>query len=817
MGVPLTLVSAAILTCCLSSLHPTVPTSDSAEQTALTHTMQAASSQPSSTVQPSRTVQPSNTATLEETARPRANGQPLPQSMAGGDSQSMLSAELDSSAGARTPEDNGVSSEPIRLPELDGVVHALSVQDGVALVGGEFSQCRNPHETTWKKCQNLALVDVVTGQLVPEFGATTDGPVRDVAFSPDLRSVYVAGDFQRVNNKESRHIARVSLATGITELEFTARTDAPVSALDVDGTNVVVGGAFKRANDQPRRGLAMFSTQSGELRDWQAPVDGIVDDVVLHNNTRSVIVAGDLRGVAGQPSAGIVKLDARSGRRQYFAFEETLRKRGIKTRIAHIADHGNDLVLSAAPQSQAFQGSAKVSLVRGEIIWVNDCQNAVADLAVDAERVVFAGIRRACPAVLDTPHGAVVHTPVWGVSSKRSPYQRANSFGVFEGALASEPLHWRPLMRKREGEAATMGASAVASTASGVVAIGSATDDQNRTASAMYLYPRLRTRAIGRAGFDRSVSLDPVFAVQGGAVVAAVRGLFDSDSTIIRYDLMRDGTNVASAVSVDNSWWSRANPVLIDPKPPVGNLAYRVVATTRDGQRLETKPEAVQVTSPRGECSQIRAKRTSSVWIAQSPETGVVADCLRGALAQTYGVSYAAEPHRWVFTDAEHGSLVAQESAVLPASYAFSITFKTSRSGVVLMSHGSRRLGPSAVVDAALILDGQGRLAALDGDRRGLVRSKSTWNDNRWHRAVVVVDKKRLRIWVDGVAQVDVIRKPKRERKGRGYWRVGGDRVVGVVPEWPPTSAVGEVHDFGFWTGLFDNSRLAELSARPKL
>lgn len=711
-------------------------------------------------------------------------------------------------------ESDALNAEPIRLPSCDGPITTVAVQGALALIGGNFSRCRDSAAKGWQERRNLALVDLSARSLVAAFSPVVDGQVRDVAFSADGQSVFCAGDFQRVNGVDAKHIARISLQTGEPELGFTARTDGRVTALAVSGENLVAGGEFARANDDQRAGVAMFSSSSGELRDWHPDVQGGVTDVVIHEGTQSVLAVGDFTKVAGRPSAGIAKLDARSGRRKYFAFEETLRRRGINARLGQLVAQGDSLYISAAADSRGFRGVAKVTAARGHTVWVNDCDDDVRGVDARGEHVVLVGVQNTCPAVHDLPHFSEVARPrMWAVQSAQSPYQRVNLFGDFVDTLASESVHWYPRFRDDLGKVVTPALSSVAIADEGVVAVGqlpAAVSSTEGELGVVYLFAQGAERSSPRAGFDRSVQMRPQISPQGGVVVASTRGLFDDDTSFIRYDLMRDGTNVASAMSVDNSWWSRANPTLVDTMPQAGRHEYSVLATTVDGQRKESPAVMISGMRSRPECRDVGAKHPSTIWMFAPPGTDVLGDCVRGKQLDTSVVSRSDQG--WEFTGDQSQRLTALQATTLPSSFAFSISVKTTSSGVVLATHGSRRVGPSAVVDAGLLIDRDGRVGVFGGHRQQVVRTDEAFNDGQWHQIAAVVDRERLQIWVDGQSRVDVGRAAARHQGGRGYWRVGGDRLAAVSNLDPEQNFVGEVSHFGYWTGVFDPDRLQKIS-----
>lgn len=217
-------------------------------------------------------------------------------------------AAVDAQSGATLPWD----------PEVDGLVSALAIADGVAYFGGGFGTIgghAQPH---------AGAVDLASGTLIP-WKATVEGRVLAVAASGGR--VYLGGEFETVEpdgpGPESRvtrrHLAAFAAATGsLLDWNPSAGGDGTVlnlgyvECLVVRGDTIWAGGSFTKVGGITRRGVVRLDANTGRvLSTFDARTDGPVTALALDDN--DLYIGGPFTHAGTTPRSGLARLDATTG------------------------------------------------------------------------------------------------------------------------------------------------------------------------------------------------------------------------------------------------------------------------------------------------------------------------------------------------------------------------------------------------------------------------------------------------------------------------------------------------------------------------
>jgi hypothetical protein len=221
-------------------------------------------------------------------------------------------------------------------PDKAGRVLAMVEHAGVVYLGGEFTGFVPPAGSPVTPRAYLAAIDAASGKLLP-WNPTPDGSIRALAVSADGRRLYVGGDFNAIGGGAARNLAALDLATGGLDTSFSPPLlNSGVRTIALAGNRLYAGGNFTTlkvpagqpgAGDHSRPQVAAFDAATGALvRDWVPPAntggryfgnmgdiledgnDGLVHDIAVSADGRTVHVAGDFLHFAGRD--GIVSLDA---------------------------------------------------------------------------------------------------------------------------------------------------------------------------------------------------------------------------------------------------------------------------------------------------------------------------------------------------------------------------------------------------------------------------------------------------------------------------------------------------------------------------
>lgn len=113
---------------------------------------------------------------------------------------------------------------------------------------------------------NFVVINTQTGE--PTSAAPNiNGELLTVELSCDGKSVYVGGDFNRVNGEVRNNAARINLADG-SLLAWNPNTDKAVQDIARIKQKIVIGGAFSTVGGQKKSVIASVNAASGALTSW---------------------------------------------------------------------------------------------------------------------------------------------------------------------------------------------------------------------------------------------------------------------------------------------------------------------------------------------------------------------------------------------------------------------------------------------------------------------------------------------------------------------------------------------------------------------
>ena len=165
---------------------------------------------------------------------------------------------------------------------LDGAVLAVEQVGQTIIVGGNFTRVEETRNGRVVDQAALFTYDADTGAFNTDFlpilsnnGGTVE--VTDIEPAPDGRSVYISGNFLRINDRSDGvdrfrgRIAKIDLITGEVDRQFSlASPSAAPSSISYSNGWLYVGGSFTSVNDNSTgqtvthelRGLARFDAET---------------------------------------------------------------------------------------------------------------------------------------------------------------------------------------------------------------------------------------------------------------------------------------------------------------------------------------------------------------------------------------------------------------------------------------------------------------------------------------------------------------------------------------------------------------------------
>ncbi len=169
------------------------------------------------------------------------------------------------SADSFSTHDGIVSTNPAEFtPEvLDGQVRAIAMVGDLAIVGGTFTQVREPGGEVIAR-NNIFAFDRATGAIDSNFVPELNSHVWALAPGDDGNSVFVGGRFTRVNGFIRKGLTKLDLG-GNRVSGFAGRTNARVTSLVELGGVLYIGGNFSQVKSTPVNSLAALDAVTGVI------------------------------------------------------------------------------------------------------------------------------------------------------------------------------------------------------------------------------------------------------------------------------------------------------------------------------------------------------------------------------------------------------------------------------------------------------------------------------------------------------------------------------------------------------------------------
>lgn len=150
---------------------------------------------------------------------------------------------------------------------LDGQVHKVVQVGDTMVAGGLFTQVADPMNGTPLARQNLVAFDATTGVVSRTFNPTVNGSVEQLLPGPTPGTVYVAGEFTRINGKGPNHLQLLDVDTGLAVPTFRApSTSGGIQTIELlPDDRLFIGGFFTTVGGTPWGQFATLDATTGAL------------------------------------------------------------------------------------------------------------------------------------------------------------------------------------------------------------------------------------------------------------------------------------------------------------------------------------------------------------------------------------------------------------------------------------------------------------------------------------------------------------------------------------------------------------------------
>ena len=534
--------------------------------------------------------------------------------------------EADAGAGptGQSLQEPVYTAAPLPTVQIDGVAWGQLVVGDVVYVVGSFNSARPAGAPAGQQevpRSNILAYDLTTGELIEDFAPTLNGAGRSLALSEDGKTLYVAGEFDRVNDEWHSRLAAFDISQGHGTLisSFQPVFSTTVKDIAVAGDTLYVGGYFTKVNKQQRTRLAALKASTGELLDWTASAEGPnaqVYAIEVSPDHSKVVIGGSFSSVNGssRPGYGMALLDASTGEVLPMPVNDTVRTAGEKAAIFDIAvdDAGFYATAYSAVgrlDEANLEGSFKADW-NGNLIWLEPCHGDTYGIAPTKEIVYTVGHAHSCETIYGFPNIPEVRKDgshplyVRAMAFTNSPDITIRQQGVADGyqdwstsGLKSPTIiGWYPDLEAGKVTKMSQAAYKIDVTDKYVLMVGEFIEADGKVQQGIVRYPRRAGQpTLPPEGKAENLAAKAEVTTSG-SVKVSFTATWDRDDPTLTHSLYRDNeTTPVATEKISDTRWALNDHSLEDTTCSAGEHTYRLVVSDPSGNTITAQMSSVTV------------------------------------------------------------------------------------------------------------------------------------------------------------------------------------------------------------------------------
>ena len=516
------------------------------------------------------------------------------------------------------------TAAPLPTVQIDGVAWGQLVVGDVVYVVGDFHNARPagaPKGQQEVPRSNILAYDLNTGELIEDFAPTLNGAGRSLALSEDGKTLYVAGEFDKVDNEWHSRLAAFDISHGHGTLisSFQPVFSTTVKDIAVAGDTLYVGGYFTKVNKQQRTRLAALKASTGELLDWTASAEGPnaqVYAIEVSPDHSKVVIGGSFSTVNGssKPGYGMALLSASTGEVLPMPVNDTVRTAGEKAAIFDIAvdDAGFYATAYSAVgrlDEANLEGSFKADW-NGNLIWLEPCHGDTYGIAPTKDTVYTVGHAHSCETIYGFPNMSEVRKDgshplyVRAMAFTNSPDITIRHQGVADGyqdwstsGLKSPTIiGWYPDLEAGKVTGASQAAYKVDVTDKYVLMVGEFIEADGKVQQGIVRYPRRAGQPTLPPEGKAETLAAKAEVTTSGSVRVGFNATWDRDDPTLTYSLYRDNeTTPVATEKISDTRWALNDHSLEDTTCSAGEHTYRLVVSDPSGNTITAQTSSITV------------------------------------------------------------------------------------------------------------------------------------------------------------------------------------------------------------------------------
>ncbi|HUZ55968.1 MAG TPA: LamG domain-containing protein [Streptosporangiaceae bacterium] len=723
--------------------------------------------------------------------------------------------------------DGSVGSAALSSWQTDGIVFALAYGNGVVYAGGQFGNARPPGQpagsTTGEVTRTfLAAFNSTTGALITSFdptitetGTASRPGVYALALSPDGKTLYAGGTFNKVDGTARTNLAAFDTSTGaLTSWRPAAYSKVDAIAVSPDGSQIYFGGQFSHVNGVART-YAASADASGKLLPWAPALNAPVYSLAVPSDDSQVVIGGGFQSINGvsQNSAGAVDPTTGTTNVPWTAnivpwnpgtCTSSVKNIVISGGTAYLANEGNG--------GGCFDGDFAVSLGSTDsLLWQSDCLGAT-----QAVEVVNGFLYK----------GSHAHDCAYapgGFPQVSKPTGGWVTWHLLDQSLTDGTLgHWTPSTNvgATERGVGTLGPHAMATDGSQLFVGGDFTTVNNKPQQGFAIFPA----GLGSVRPSNPTTAPTVTSTSAGIDSISFPAVSSQAAGTLSYKIYRDGASTAIATLTATSWpW--AKPVLhyLDTGLTPGS-SHTYTYMVADGVHSTSKspasaPVTVSSTSPSLNYQQtVLQDNPSFLWPLSETSGSTANDASPNGFSGSYesgttqGVSGPFSGQTATGFDGSAGLVTSANQVSGPQTFSVEGWFKTTTNdGGKLIGFGNNQTGSSSNYDRHIYMMNDGQLVfGIWNNQTVTIETPNVYNDGAWHYVVATYGPSgTMTFYVDG--QLIGTNSTGSSQGYSGYWRVGGDNLNGwnLDPWGSNSQGTTQPHSYYF------NGSMADVAVYP--
>ena len=540
----------------------------------------------------------------------------------GGDNEAAAAAGTDPSG--QSSREPTYTAAPLPTVQIDGVAWGQLVVGDVVYVVGNFNNARPAGARAGQQevpRSNILAYDLNTGKLIEDFAPALNGAGRSLALSEDGKTLYVAGEFDKVDNEWHSRLAAFDISHGHGTLisSFQPVFSTTVKDIAVAGDTLYVGGYFTTVNKQKRSRLAALKASTGELLDWTASAEGPnaqVYAIEVSPDHSKVVIGGSFSTVNGssKPGYGMALLSASTGEVLPMPVNDTVRTAGEKAAIFDIAVdedgfYGTAYSAVGRLDEANLEGSFKADW-NGNLIWLEPCHGDTYGIAPTKEIVYTVGHAHSCETIYGFPNMPEVRKDgshplyVRAMAFTNSPDITIRQQGVADGyqdwstsGLKSPTIiGWYPDLEAGKVTKMSQAAYKVDVTDKYVLMVGEFIEADGKVQQGIVRYPRRAGQpTLPPEGKAENLAAKAEVTTSG-SVKVSFTATWDRDDPTLTYSLYRDNeTTPVATEKISDTRWALNDHSLEDTTCSAGEHTYRLVVSDPSGNTITAQMPSVTV------------------------------------------------------------------------------------------------------------------------------------------------------------------------------------------------------------------------------